>query len=296
MKIENKIWLGVIVGAIVLLIISIIYYVATRPEEEEKAPTSVRVVLEGDEIAWQYTGYVGDKNGPVFDTTEADIRDDSQIPKTNTFPEGSLWPIQYLVGNHPAQEELPTFDEYVKGAKIDEDIHFTIPASEGIEYIEERRLVIPVREEILLYEIVSFEKFQEIFPQDQPIPGMVLTHPMWKWDVEIEQIVPGENVTMMHLPAVGDSIDCLPWPSEVVDISSERGVIVLNHDTSQRSVMDELVDAYDYRYYNVRLGNFANEGLLGMIIEMGQENIILDFNDERAGRDLYFEIKVTGII
>lgn len=296
MKITNKIWLGVIIAAILLLIISIVYYALSRPGEEEKAPTSVRVVMEGDEIEWEYTAYIGGKEGTVFDTNVEDVRGDPLISKASMFPGFPHWEARYIVGNNPGGEEFPTMDENIKGHKEGEKFHFTIPASNGIAYLEERRVEIPATEEIPMYERMSVEDFEIMYPEERAFPGTTMTHPLWKWEVRIEHMDSDNNMTLVHLPNVGFRIDSLPWASVVEEVSSEKGVIVLEHDTSDRSMMDESVDSLDLMYYNEQFGKLAMEALAGRITEMNADRIVVDFNDERAGEDLYLEVTVTKII
>jgi len=296
MKIENKIWFGVIVGAVVVLLVSIIYFAATRPDEVDTDTTSIRVVLEGAEIEYQYTCYLDRFGGPVFDTSDSSIRDDQQQQKAISFPEYATWGTIYVIGNHQDQEKIPTFDENIIGREEGDKFSFRIPKEEIISYDDTLKIDIPVTEDIPLYQSITNERFTEMFPNEVPLKGMSLTHPFWKWDLVIESVEENGYITLYNQPPVGFKIDSLPWASEVETLSSADGTITLRHDISDRTNFNSVINSFDYRLYNEKFYEMGMNWTMGRLTEMGQDSIIVDFNDERAGRDLWFEVEIIRIL
>lgn len=296
MKIENKIWFGVIVGAVVVLLVSLIYFAATKPDEVDTDTTSIRVVLEGDEIEYQYTCYLDRFGGPVFDTSDVNVREDQQQQKAVTFPEYSTWGSIYIVGNHPGQDKFPTFDSNIIGHEVGDKFTFSIPNEEVIEYHDELKVEIPVIEKIPLYESVTSERFSEMFEKEVPTNGMSITHPFWKWDVVIERVEENGNVILYHQPSIGFKIDSLPWPSEVETLTSADGTITLRHDTSNRTNLNSAINSFDYRLYDEKFYELGQNWTMGRLTKIGPDSIIVDFNDERADRDVWFEVEIIKII
>jgi len=299
MKMENRIWFGVIVGAIAVLIVSIVYYVATRPEEED-APTSPTVVLEGDIINYTYTIYIGGWEGPVFDTSDGDIKSDSSIAKSITYSEESRWLQPYLIGDTAdfgptLGNEFPTLENEIKNKQEGDRIRIMIPAEDGIEYYEDLRIAIPVKEIIPLYQTVDEDEFAEMFKDEHAVPDTVLTHPFWKWEVIIDSVGSNGSVTLYHQPNPGFKIGSLPWACEVEAVSSEEGAITIKHDISDSSFVHTSIKTADYVLYNERLGEINEKVDTGIITQMGGDYIILDFNDERAGKNVYIDIEITVI-
>lgn len=305
MKIENKIWFGVIMGAIIVLVVSIVYYAATRPEEED-APTSPTVVLEGNTINYTYTIYIGGWDGPVFDTSEEQIKDDDSIPKAVSYTYESRWPPDYRIGvpgdfdptkfETTLGNEFPTLENEIKNKQEGDRIEITILAEDGIEYHDELKIMIPVKEKIPLYQTIDEDQFIEMFGDEAPIPDTVLTHPFWKWEVIIEEVAPNMDVTLYNQPYPGFKIDSLPWACEVEAISSEEEAITIKHDISDSSLVDQPIKTIDYILYNERLSEINETVDAGIITHIGGDYIILDFNDERAGKDIYIDIEIIRII
>jgi FKBP-type peptidyl-prolyl cis-trans isomerase 2 len=296
MKIENKIWFGVIVGAVVVLLVSIIYFTATRPDKVDTDTTSIRVVLEGDEVEYQYTCYLDRLGGPVFDTSDSSIRDDQQQQKAISFLDYPMWGSIYIVGNHQDQDKFPTFDDKIIGHEVGDKYSFRFAKEEIIEYDDKLKVEIPITEKIPLYQTVTSERFAEMFEKEVPSNGLPLTHPLWKWDVIIESMEENGNIILYNQPAVGFKIDSLPWESDVVTLSSADGTITLKHDISNRTNLNTIINSFDYKHYNEKFYQLGSNWTVGRVTEMGPGNIIVDFNDERADRDVWFEVEIVEIL
>lgn len=294
MKIENKLWFGIITGALVLLIGTIVFFAVKGPEDSAEDTTSVPAVLKGDEIRYEYTVYLGLCGGPIYDTSRDEMISDPSFKKAVSYQEGPLWPSQFIVGEHPARSKYPGIDEYIVGREVGSEFQFMIPVKEGIEYDDDLRYVIPIEDEWPLYETMGKDEFKKLFNKEAvPGPGTYLTHPFWKWEVEIFDVSSEQNVTLFHQPEKGMKLDALPWTVEVKDVSTASSSIVLKNDISNGSLLNTLVDPALYVQYDKVLNDMPGKGV---ITEFGPERIVLDFNDERAGKDICFKIEIIEIL
>ena len=294
MKIENKIWFGVIVGAVVVLIASIIYFVATQSDDKKSDTTSIRVVMEGDQVEYEYIAYVDRIGGTIFDTSREDIRNDPERNKITNFPEFSIWPSPCMVGVDMGPREYPVIDEYLMGLQAGDEHQFKISTENAMKYEEDMKFSIPVMEKIPLYQTMSKDEFMGLFQKENPIQGTVETHPFWKWQVMIEEVDDEGNVTLFHQPEPGFIVTSLPWECSVSDISSEDEMITLSHKTSN-DLEDSVIEAFDYRYYNESFNSMAQMRGKGIITQMGPDVIIIDFNYEWAGREMWFDVTILNI-
>lgn len=293
MAIENKFWISVIVGAIILLVVSIVLYTTLKEEDVTEDTTSPTKVLDGDKIKIKYTVRVNGCNGEVYDSNNEDIINGSNVERSIFFNELPFWPESFVIGDHPALRSFPDFEKNIKGHEVGDIFDFTLRAQGELEYDENLVEIIPVLETIPLYETLGFENFSKLFNMDMPIPGMIIEHPFWNWDVEIFYVGEGGNVTIQHRPDINANVTALPWPASVVDISSEHDTITLKHDTSNSGIMKTIIEPFDYREYR---SSFYNMPRGGHITLMDSEKIIIDFNDVRAGKNICFQIEILEII
>jgi len=293
MEIENKFWFSIIVGAIVLLIVSIVLYATLKEDEQNNDTSSIPVILEGNKIEIKYTVRIDGCGGVVFDSNRDEIINGSGVERSIFFDKFPVWPGTYLVGEHPGRLSFPGFEKNIKGHKVGDVFQFTIEAMGDLEHYEHMVVEIPVVETIPLYETMLFDDFTSLFGIDMPMPGMVTEHPLWKWEIEIFSIGEKGNVTIFHRPEKNDKVDALPWSSTVSDISSEDDTITLTHDTSNRSVMNIIVEPFDYKEYH---RSFLEMPRGGHITQMDAERIVIDFNDIRAGKNICFQIEIVEII
>ena len=294
MKIENKIWFGVIVGAVVILIASIIYFVATRSDEGNSDTTSIRVVMEGDRVEYEYVAYMDRIDGTIFDTSKEDIKNDPTRDKITNFPKAGIWPSPAMIGVDQGSREFPDIDGYLTGLQVGDERQFKISEANSMKYEDDLKVTIPVMEKISLYQMMSKEEFSGLFGEENAIPGIVETHPFWKWQVMIEDVDEAGNVTILHQPEPGFVVTALPWECSVSDISSEEEMITLDHDTST-DLVDSIIQAFDYRYYNESFLTINQRRGTGIITQMGPDAIIIDFNYEWAGREMWFDVKILKI-
>jgi len=294
MKIENKIWFGVIVGAVVILIASIIYFVATRSDEGESDTTSIRVVMEEDRVEYEYVAYMDRIGGTIFDTSKEEIRNDPTQDKITNFPKVAIWPSPALIGADQGSREYPVIDGYLTGLQVGDERQFKISGEDAMKYDEDLRFTIPVSEKIPLFQTIPKEEFSGMFGEENAIPGIVETHPFWKWPVMIETVDEAGNVTILHQPEPGFVVTALPWECSVSDISSEEETITLGHIASN-DLKGNIIEAFDYRNYNESLLTMAQKRGTGIITQMGPDVIVIDFNYEWAGREMWFDVKILNI-
>ena len=294
MKIENKIWFGVIVGAVVVLIASIIYFVATQSDDKKPDTTSIRVVMEGDRVEYEYIAYMDRIGGTIFDTNREEIKNDPARDKITNFPQVAIWPSPFIAGEGMGGREFPVINEYMMGLQVGDEHQFKISTENAMKYDEDLKFSIPVMEKIPLYQMMSQTNFTGLFNKENPIPGTVETHPFWKWQVVIEEVDDEGNIIFFHQPEPGFIVTSMPWECSVFDISSENEMITLHHDTGT-DLEGSIFEAFDYRYYNESFVTMAQRRGKGIITQMGPDVIIIDFNYEWAGREMWFDVTILNI-
>ncbi len=293
MNIENKLWFGIIVGAVVLLIVSVILYATFKEENVEEGKTSIPVILEGYEIEYKYTVRIGGPNGPVYDSNMDNIINSSLVEKTVFYNNYAQWPERFIVGEHPADAELPSFSDHFIGHEEGDHFNFVLSGVSRLEYNDSKRVEIPVKEKIPLYETVNKEQFKSSLGAVDLKVGMIYNHGFWGWEIEIFEFIDENNMTIYHRPEIGYEIDVLPWSSEVKDVSSETGFITLNHDLTDKDLLKGQFYPFEYTDYSDHFDNMNNPGY---IQQLGPNYIVIEFNDERAGADIYFDIEIVRIL
>jgi FKBP-type peptidyl-prolyl cis-trans isomerase 2 len=304
--------------AIVLVIVIIIsaltynWYNENFAETDKKKEKDLEVTY-GVGIKFDYTWRIRTSSDisecPVFATTLPSVANDDSIPKTVTFSEivkfNPLEPVGTLqkmgVNN---QELISTFGvgfyEGILGMKEGESRTFNVKSDDGpIEYNKDLIRAIPLSDSIPMFETVDRSTFESEYPTESIKTGQILTHNYWGWTIEIEEMT-NSTITIRHDPHLGFKLDMLPWNATVNGISSEKNSIGISHkittDYINYVIDSEVLTKYDESFKNITETQTESEQapLPGIIISIDDE-IVIDFNREIAGKDYVFEVTILEI-
>ncbi len=295
-----KKWITYLIVAIIIAsVVGVTLAWNYMPRDEEE----VKVVEMGDTVTVHYTGWLRDEriydNRRVFDTSLERIHEETTV----TFQERQRGdPFAFTVGSGV----IDGWSENVIGLREGQTILVDIPPEKAYDTRTEELIYQVDRvERIPMHETIRLEKFVEdhgIFPKI----NMVVQDAFWTWN-KVVIGVEHEHVDLRHEPDVGSYYNAyaqggLGWSSKVISLDSSAnsgvGEIVVEHHAELRTVVrSNHLQKHDARFGQV-LTVKRNAGQSstpeGVVIETG-DKIIIDFNEEVAGRTLTFRISVLVI-
>ncbi len=282
--------------------------------ETDKKKTKDLEVEYGVGIKFDYTMRIRTGNdvskSPVFSTTLPSVAENDSIPKTITFSEILKFnPIEPLgtyqkIGVND-QELIANFGfsfyEGILGMKEGESRTFFVKADEGpIEFNETLIRKISTTDSIPMFEDIDRVTFESEYPNELPLKtGQSFTHNYWGWMIEIEDIT-NSTITIKHDPSFGMELDFLPWNATVSEVSSEKGTIGIQHKITSEflnNVIDaEILSKYDESFKEItKAQTEIDQAPLPGIITSIEDEIVIDFNREIAGKDLIYEVTILEI-
>jgi FKBP-type peptidyl-prolyl cis-trans isomerase 2 len=306
-------------AAIVLVIVVIIsaltynWYNENFAETDKKKEKTLEVEY-GVGIKFDYTWRLRTNNDvskcPVFATTSPSVANNDSIPKTVTFSEivkfNPLEPVgMYQKMGVNDQDLISTFGtgfyEGILGMKESESRTFFVKSDEGpIEYDQNLIREIPVSDSIPMFETIDRVTFESEYPNELPLQiGQTFTHNYWKWTIEIEEMT-NNTVKIKHDPDFGMDLDLFPWNATVNEVSSEKGTIGIHHKITTEFVNyvidSEVLTKYDDSFKNItEIQTESDQAPLPGIIISVDDEIVIDFNREIAGKDYVFEVTILEI-
>ena len=293
---------------IVIIIIAIVGYFGYnfvkdyRESEKEKEARAKLFIEDGDKITFECTGIIGDSN-KIFYTTEASKAENPDLLKTVNFLFLSDDPQTAVVGEELSSLFNKGFTEKIYNLQIGDEVTFKVTPDKGYGWPNESLIrKIPINDVVPLYEKVPTESFQLTYnPEDIPLYiGQRYVHPYWNWPIELVEIN-NDTIKYRNDPSIDFEITVLPWPAEITGISEKDNKLFLTHKpdkTTLHSTLDplELLE-YDSSFNDIQtVQTDLNIGFVdGIIINVDDDYITIDFNDERAGKTLYYEVKILNI-
>jgi len=294
-------------AVIVIIVVAIVGYLGyswwnERAEEKQAEEERARLFVEtGDSITFEVSGWLDD--GRYFYTTEKSVDEDDAFIKSSNYKYFTDEPEFSTVG-----EELTTkfnigFTDNVLNMKIDEPKTFRVTPDKGYGWSNESLIrKIPKSDSIPLYMEVSAVDFQNTYnPYDYQLHiGQRFTHVYWDWPIELVEVT---NDTIMYRndPEPGQKITSLPWSAEVMEISEKDGKVMINHKVGNNDLFStvdplELAD-YDKSYLDIQEIQADIEiGLApGVITTQDVSYFTINFNDERAGKNIWYEVTIIDI-
>lgn len=274
------------------------YYL--KEEEEEEVTAEM-----GDQVTVHYTGWLQDERiydeSRIFDTSRTEVSG----PTTVTFSERDRGePYQFTVG----EGVIKGWNENVLGAKEGETLRFTIPPKKAYPtHSEELKMSVDRVETLPVYEEMTVEEFENEHAVS-PSPNMAVEDDFWGWNQTVVSIE-GSTVTLRNSPEVGENYQAYTpgsseWSSRVMNIDSNanegEGVIEVKHFVEEPTVVDAAqLSKHKEKFGNVsrikgQIGQDPNN-LEGIVVEVTDEKIKLDFNEEVNGNELTFRMTVIDI-
>jgi FKBP-type peptidyl-prolyl cis-trans isomerase 2 len=238
----------------------------------DKAPDEIdysELVLEsGDLVKMDFIGTIGE-TGEVFDTTYADVANNIEIEKAETFVFTEKYSqISFTIGTG---DVLPALEMGLVGMKMGETRKITLNPEEGYgEYVSQKSVSLKRSTVIPRLTIVLISDFRGATGREPELNESIMLN---YWNVTVVNIS-GENMTLSH------------EPEDDSDINTEYGPahITLNetHVTTTISpVLDDVV---------------ATPYGTGIIKDVNETHFIIDYNHPLAGSTLIFEVKVNDIL
>ncbi len=260
----------------------------------------ILTVREGDRVWIDYTGRFiasDDKPGTVFDTSIGEVARDESIPKSITFDMKPAYDdLEFTVGTG---EMIEGFDEAVMGKRVGQTFNVTIPMEKAYGE-EDPSLIHRINrtEDIELVQIMTMDEFRLQFPQVNLDTNKTFIHPFWRWDVTVIDYT-SDSVTILNNAEYERSYMIFPWNSTITDVSTERNLITVEHDIDEiekgAKVPRFLIDMYSAEPLEDRGMTEGGRPPEDGYVESKGEQIVINFNREVAGKDLYFQITVNKI-
>ncbi|MCK5561067.1 MAG: hypothetical protein KAJ51_10755, partial [Thermoplasmata archaeon] len=200
---------------------------------------------------------------------------------------------------------FPTFGEGfyygIMGMKIGETRTIFVDADEGASQFNKSLVkTIPLNDILPMYESINKFSFESEYPFESPLQeGQTFSHIYWGWTIEIEEINE-DNIIIKHDPVYGSNLDLFPWNATVIEVSSAESTITIQHrptDDLVQTVIDaEALMKYNESYQDITPAQAGQPQppLPGIIISV-DDGIVIDFNQEIAGKELIFEVTILEI-
>ncbi len=298
-----KRWIVYLLAIIILVATGGGIYAVRYMNGEEVEPDIV--VESGDTVSVHYTGWLEDPRiydeRRIFDTSRSQITGETTYTFTDR-PRGD--PFSFTVNEG---EVIPGWEENVLGMKEGESRTVMIPPEKAYDTHSEDLIFEIDKEEVVpVYERMNVFRFQEIYEQE-PEPSMSVENVFWGWDMNVESIE-GNYVWLRNVPDSGETYnsyrpDGRGWTSKVISIDSSAadgiGEIVIEHSVRKGTVVSaDLLALYEDRFAeieDIRRNAGQSPQAEGIVVEVGEDTITVDFNEEVAGKTLRFRITVLEI-
>ncbi len=237
----------------------------------------------------------------VFDASRSAISGKTTL----TFRERERGnPYNFTVG----QGVIEGWSENVESMKEGETKIFTIPPRKAYGQASEDLIFeVDKRESITLYEDMDRSDFVNTY-EVEPSANMIVQDKFWGWNQTVTS-VEGDKVHLRNQPDLGEEYNAYNkpksgkvWSSEVISIDSnanqgEGKIVIENHPKK-----GALVDASHLTRHDERFGNVSSiksnlgqgSSTVGIVVET-DDGIVIDFNEEVAGKHLTFKIEVLNI-
>jgi len=283
----------VIVCIIGIAFLGYLLYTSPRPPETEE----VQFSRTGDTLLIQFTAYLDD--GRVFATNiESVAKDNESYPKTLTFEYPQNFDLMNVVIGRglygPGFDGLPangkTVEERLVGTYKGQRLVITLTAQEAFGEKDPKKVQLrTIVEDIPQIETMTVSEFRDRY-DDDPQENMRVKDRFWGWYIRVLPPVDSETqlVRIVHEPDVGMVVRPYKvWDVEVLNIDSSanggEGAITLRHYIYEKDA-GKLVAQDEH-------GKF-------IVTQVDEEagTFLMDYNDERAGHSVTYEIKVVDLI
>ncbi len=237
---------------------------------------SVPVVKNGDKISVRYYGYIyygGERR--VFDTNILSVaKDNITYPKTVTYKWSNHFNLlTFTVGSGSM---IKGFDEGVVGMRLNETKTIVVPPDKGYPFSWAKVKNESLYQSVSVVENLSLNQFYDRFTHANPTTGSVYTDKIHGWNVIVLKVNPSKNlVTIQNNPDVNKEYMAYNNPSILIHV-------------------DKISDGMVYYHYVIKsLPILTPDG--GVIDEVHNGYFRINYNQEVAGKTLYFVVTVVKI-
>ncbi|MFQ6059877.1 MAG: hypothetical protein ACE5KV_01080 [Thermoplasmata archaeon] len=284
---------------LILVVLAVGFLLYQRMSITPHTSPSYETVDERDEVKFNYVGYYEDNT--VFETTIKEVAQDNvSYPKSLLFlwPESNKFePVMVIIGQGISGENFTgmvdrgkVLEDALIGMKEGDTATVWVDPEEGFEYpdplkIETRSLIESVEQTQVMLMDDFFQRYHV-----EIIPNATFVDPFWGWPVRVIWVDPDTTeVTIRNQPAVGEIVSPYKgFQSEVIAIDSGanegRGEITVKHLLTEE-------DAGNVMGVDPAKGKFAVNS-----VNESSGTFQADFNSEKAGKRLRYEITVVSIL
>jgi FKBP-type peptidyl-prolyl cis-trans isomerase 2 len=264
--------------------------------QRAEAP-EVQYVRSGDTVKVNYIGQLEDDR--VFDTSLWEVAsNDALYPKSLTFTlrnESQYTPLGFQVGTG---QMIQGFDQGVIGMYVNQTKVLEIPPEEGYGPLNTSKLVeVPYIEMMDVFEVYTFDQFDEKFDVD-PVSGMTLKDPQWKWDVTIMSVsLDADSIMVMNQPDLGAK-----YPVYGKSTGEANTGWYIKVDYYDSTVNDGKGEIRIRNLINVDQASYIkgvyDDGSQFILYDVDPESntITLNFNGELVGQTLIFTVTLVEIV
>ncbi len=297
-----KKWITYVIVAVIL--VAVIGGVVIRNYYLQEDVEDVKRAELGDSVSVHYTGWLRDdriyESRRVFDSSQDVVSEETIF----TFDERTRGdPFRFTVG----EGVIDGWSENVVGMREGQTKVIEVPPAKAYDtYTEDLLFEVKLIEHIPVFEYMEGEDFLEEF-EIFPYPNLKVTHPFWGWDVYVYE-VQGEIVTLKNSPEVNTNYnsyreDGIGWTSRVTSIDSTAeegdGRITIRNNVELGTVVDSERLAHRDEVFEEVVGIKRNAGQQasprGIVVELDEDTVTIDFNQEVSGRTLTFKITLLEI-
>ena len=292
----------------ILILIGVGYGAYRWYEGTKSEPVPQIVVEDGDYVVVNYTGWLKDERiygtgQRVFDTSRQDVAEDNvNFPKSSTFFKRDAYStFGFKAGTG---QVIAGWDKNILGMKKGDTAKWTIDTFDAYEpRLDSLVINISRQENTTKFESYDLGFLQARYPAAEILPGIVLDHFFWDWDMQIESVDPFDNsVTIYNMPTLDEIYTSLyGFESQVTYINQSdndgQGKIIVKHTPSTGDLVEtSRIRPYHDIIEDVVLHQSEQGGITnGIVVDLTQNDITIDFNSEVYGRTLVFEVTLLEI-
>jgi len=298
-----------------MILITFIFIAGCVSENKENKKQSEEVVEPGDIVEINYIAWEKD-SGVVFETS---IKDDANVTKETELDDSHKYrPMKITVkAANPAPgtiRTLPGLEDALIGMKVGEEKIVEIPPEKGYGYPDKNQIKkIKRNEEIPRYmkvrtvEKMDYQTLKGIVKGDIKV-GNTVELVGW-WDVDILSIENGK-VEIRHHPIMDKVVQTNYGPYKVTEITED--VINLEfalkegekfNTGSFKAIVSKIEDEKVLIKLDYRVGEGVRNTLpecsecftFGVVTEVTDEYITVDFNFPLKGKTVVFKVKIVSI-
>jgi FKBP-type peptidyl-prolyl cis-trans isomerase 2 len=257
---------------------------------EKKSQTStarvkVKVVAPGsgdirtqDVVNVDYIGFEDD--GKIFDTSIADIGQNTNIPKAPEWKgHGDTYaPLKVTVDSGGV---IKGFNSGIKGLEVGQSRTVLVPPENG--YASMINVTINKTDNMKMVQHLSWNDFITAYGE-VPAENKVVVDTYWTWSVQVLDLQ-GTNVTIMinPQPLMNKTVHPYGFDSKIVGIDSKA-----DGGNGTIEVQNSLVTGANVTY----------QGMSGKVVKVTDTTIVISYNsnnDPLAHKNLWFAITLTKI-